>query len=142
MEISKSHIHKLVFYIDPDINKKYFDNWKKLKTECESGENKHIYDQIRYLCHNSTNKNMPYLEKVEGGFGGHNNLINKQIRFRSWMECIYLKDNKIIFEVSKSTDIEKWTYDELDDFVQSFIQVANNNIGVDCVKGYIELTKN
>ena len=47
--------------------------------------------------------------------------------------------NNIIFNEIISTDIEKWTYAELDDLIYAFIKTANNYIGVDYVTGYIEM---
>jgi hypothetical protein len=52
------------------------------------------------------------------------------------------KDTNIIFNEIISTDIEKWTYSELDDFIYAFIKTANYNIGTECVSGYIEIRNN
>ena len=41
-----------------------------------------------------------------------------------------------------NTNIEKWTYDELDDLIFAFIKTANYNVKADCVGGYIEMRNN
>ena len=45
----------------------------------------------------------------------------------------------IIFNQIISTDVEKWSYNELDDLIYAFIKTANYYMGTDCVSGYIEL---
>jgi len=52
---------------------------------------------------------------------------------------IIKKDTHIIFNEIISTDIEKWTYNELDDLIYGFIKTANYLMGSDYVSGYIEL---
>ena len=92
---------------------------------------------------------MPYLEREEGGLGGNNNRIHKQIRFRHTFEgkefnggnTPYNKidDTHIIFNEIISTDIEKWSYNELDDLIYAFIKTAKYYMGTECVSGHIEL---
>ena len=148
MNLLNTHNHRLVFNIDGDAPDKYIKKWNEFKIECESGDNKHIVDQIKEYSKLEQNKNMPYLEREEGGLGGDNNRIHKQIRFRHIFEGhqynasnipYYKKDTHIIFNEIISTDIEKWTYNELDDLIYGFIKTANYLMGSDCVSGYIEL---
>ena len=137
MNILNTHNHRLVFCIDDDAPEEYIKRWNEFKLKCESGKNKHIVEQIKEYCKLETNKALPYLNRMEGGMGGDNNMIHKQLRFRN---SIYgIKGNDIIFDQVINTDTEKWTYDELDDIIYAFIKTANYNVNADCVRGYIEM---
>ena len=149
MYLLNTHNHRLVFNLDGDAPEKYIKKWNKIKTECESGDNQHIVEQIKEYSKLEKIKNMPYLKMAEGGLGGDNNIIHKQIRFRHIFEgqqfnggnIPYYKknDNHIIFNEIVSKEIEKWSYNELDDLIYAFIKTANNYMGTKCVSGYIEL---
>ena len=137
MNILNTHNHRLVFCIDDDAPEEYIKRWNEFKLKCESGKNKHIVEQIKEYCKLETNKAMPYLNRMEGGMGGDNNMIHKQLRFRN--SIFGIKGNDIIFDQVINTDTEKWTYDELDDIIYAFIKTANYNVNADCVRGYIEM---
>ena len=149
MELLNTHNHRLVFYLDGDSPEKYIKKWNKFKIECESGDNQHIVEIIKEYSKLEKIKNMPYLKREEGGLGGDNNITHKQIRFRHIFEGqqfnggnipYYKKDDTyIIFNEIVSTDIEKWTYNELDDLIYAFIKTANYYMETNCVSGYIEL---
>ena len=149
MDLLNTHNHRLVFNLDGDAPEKYIKKWNKFKIECESGDNQHIVEKIKEYSKLEKIKNMPYLKRQEGGLGGDNNIIHKQIRFRHIFKGqqfnggnipYYKKDDTyIIFNEIVSTDIEKWTYNELDDLIYAFIKTANYYMGTDCVSGYIEL---
>ena len=142
MNILNTYIHKLRFSIDSDAPSKYLEKWYHLKQKCETGDNKDIVKQIKNNSKLDMNKNLPYLNRSEGGLGGDNNINNKQIRFRdNWGENDYRDqkdDNIILHEITNGTD-EIWTYKELDDLIYSFTKVANNYLGTECVKGSIEM---
>ena len=140
MNLLNTHNHRLVFNLDGDSPEKYIKKWNKFKIECESGDNQHIVEQIKEYSKLEKIKNMPYLKREEGGLGGDNNIIHKQIRFRHIFKGQNKKDDSyIIFNEIVSTDIEKWTYNELDDLIYAFIKTANYYMGTNCVSGYIEL---
>jgi len=142
MEILKTHQHRLIFRIDKFAPKEYMKKWNELKVQIESNENnKNIVDQIKNYCKLEKNKELPYLNRCEGGMGGDNNTINKQIRFRHLYGCINPNDidNYIILKEITSTDVEKWTYSELDDLIYAIIEVFNNYIEAEAVNGCIEL---
>ncbi len=148
MELLNTYNHRLVFNIDGDAPEKIYKKWNKLKIECESGDNQHIVEQIKEYSKLEKIKNMSYLKREEGGLG-EDNIIHKQIRFRHIFKgqqfnggnIPYYKkvDTHIIFNEIISTDIEKWTYNELDDLIYAFIKTANYYMGTNCVSGYIEL---
>jgi len=140
MNILNTHNHRLVFCIDDDAPEEYIKRWNEFKLKCESGKNKHIVEQIKEYCKLETNKAMPYLNRMEGGIGGDNNMIHKQLRFRN--SIFGIKGNDIIFDQVINTDTEKWTYDELDDVIYAFIKTANYNVKDHCVSGYIEMRNN
>jgi len=139
MNILNTHLHQLRFFIDKNAPSEYMKRWDKFKTKCENGDNKHIVKTLKVYCKLTVNRELPYLERAEGGLGGNNNLLNKQIRFRH-NQISFVKisdDNDIILNEIISTDNEKWTYDELDDLLRAFIKTANFYVQADCVNGYI-----
>ena len=148
MYLLDTHNHRLVFNLDGHASEKYIKKWNEFKIKCESGNNQHIVEQIKEYSKLEIIKNMPYLKRKEGGLGGDNNIIHKQIRFRYIFEGqqfnggnipYYKDDTHIIFHEIVSTDIEKWNYNELDDLIYAFIKTANYYMGTECVSGYIEL---
>jgi len=142
MNILDTHEHKLCFRIDKDAPPDYMKRWKTFKQKCESGENELIVEQIKGYCKLKQNKNLPYLNRKEGGMGGNNNIIHKQVRFRDynlWSKLPKYIDNDIIIDMVYNTETEKWTYDELDDLIYAFIKTANYNVQAECVRGCIEM---
>ena len=139
MSISDTHIINLRFKIDGDAPQKYIDKWLKLKTICENGKNKEIVKDWLYNCKLQSVKNMPYLNRCEGGIGGDNNLINKQLRFREKQLYSMYIDNDIVIDNIISSEQEKWILEELDDLIRGFRRIANNYVGADCIKGCIEM---
>lgn len=133
INILETHRHVLRFRLDSDAPAKYVERWKEIKRECENTDNKYIVEQIKNNCRIASNKTLPYLERCEGGLGGNNNILDKQIRFR--MEEY---ENVILLHPSNS-ETQKWTYDELDDIIRSFTKVLNNKMRTECVKGCIEM---
>ena len=81
MFILDTHKHKLIFKLHNDVPIKYINMWKKIKLDCEKGNNKYIIEKMKTYCKLQSNKNISYLDRIEGGIGGNNNTINKQIRF-------------------------------------------------------------
>ena len=120
------------FRIDFDASNKYIEKWNKLKQECENTDNKITVEEIKNNCKLESNKNLPYLERCEGGLGDN----NKQIRFRIKESIKY--DNDILLKV-ENTKFEKWMYEELDDIIYSFVKVLNKRLNTKCVNGYIEI---
>tara|TARA_Y200000002_G_scaffold382101_1_gene398019 strand:- start:61 stop:537 length:477 start_codon:yes stop_codon:yes gene_type:complete len=142
MNILNTHIHQLRFYIDKDLSSEYIKRWNEFKSKCENGENKHIVEQLKSYCKLNINRDLPYLKREEGGLGGNDNLVNKQIKFRDYWgdnDYRYKRDNDIILHEITSTDNEKWTYYELDDLLRAFIKAANFNLKGDCINGCIEM---
>jgi hypothetical protein len=115
MFIPDTHIVELRFKIDRDAPQKYIDEWLKLKTICENGKNKELVDEWLSNCKIQSVRNMPYLDRCEGGIGGNNNIINKQLRFRKKQIYSISIDNDIVIENIISSEQEKWTLEELDD---------------------------
>lgn len=138
MNLLNTYIYELRFYIDDDAPKDYMKRWHEFKLSCENGENEHIVKQIRGHCKLGSNKKLPYLDRVEGGMGGNNNLTNKQIRFRCHLKPRYIDKNIILDEII-SSETEKWTYSELDDLIYGFIKTANCFIKGEYINGCIEM---
>ena len=99
---------------------------------------------MKTYCKLEQNKNIPILRREEGGIGGDNNIINKQIRFVRLYTNMPLplnyNDKDIVLDQISSTDIEKWSYDELDDLICAFTKTFNYFLGTDCVNGSIEMS--
>uniref|UniRef100_A0A6C0AGF7 Uncharacterized protein n=1 Tax=viral metagenome TaxID=1070528 RepID=A0A6C0AGF7_9ZZZZ len=74
---------KIRICLDSDAPKEYKNRWIEFKHICEEGEgsNESIIETVKSHCLLEGNKNLPSLVRAEGGFGGDNNLIHKQIRF-------------------------------------------------------------
>ena len=155
MDILSTHYHRLVFRIDNDAPKEYMERWEEFKFNCESGEsgpstpgpstpgpNKYILEEMKTYCKLKQNKELPYLERTEGGLGGGNNIENKQIRFRDyklWKKNPLYIDNDIIMDQIVNGENEIWTYEELDDIIYGFIKTANKIVEAECINGFIEL---
>jgi hypothetical protein len=141
MDILDSYIVSLRFKIYKSAPVICLDKWKELKDICEyntNNENKKIVKEWLALCTNENIKNMPYLNRCEGGIGGDNNFTNKQMRFRQYI--YHNKDNDIVFDQIYNTRNDKWTFEEFDDLILGFIKFANNFIKGNYVDGVIELT--
>ena len=145
---TEAYVYKLRFSIDKDAPPDYMKRWLDFKNKCEGGggENRHIVEHIKESCSLQENKNLPYLNRSEGGMGGNNNSINKQIRFREKMLldmscCLWQYDNDILMDQIYCTETEKWTYEEISDLLSAFIKVSGNYIGSEgCIRGWIEMT--
>jgi len=138
VQLLTKYIHQIRFKIDSDSPKEYTDKFCKLRDDIEGGDNQHISLQIKDNCKLDVNKYLPILNKTEGGLGGSNNRMNKQIRYRANFKTYLDNKSDIIFDVYNS-DIDKWTYEELDDIVLAFLKVCNFYMGTECVNGSIEL---
>lgn len=143
MFILGTHNHSLIFRIDKDAPQDYITRWGKIKFDCEQNNNKYIIEKMRIYCKLEQNKKLPYLHREEGGIGGNNNIINKQIRFfRLYSKSMQLNynDKDIVFDQIINTTVEKWTYDELDDLIYAFTKTFNFFVKSKCVNGFIEMS--
>ena len=140
MNIPDTHIVRLRFKIDNDAPTQYMNRWNTLKKDCEyNNDNELIVKEWLVICKNEEIRNLPYLNRSEGGIGNNNNKQNKQIRFRPYINILFFRsDNDIVFDVS-NTNEEKWSFDELDDLIYGFIKFSNKYVMADCIKGIIEM---
>jgi hypothetical protein len=138
MNIPDNYIITLRFKIYINAPKECIDKWKELKDTCEyNSNNEKIVKEWLSYCKTDKIKQMPYLNRCEGGIGGDNNIKHKQLRFRQY---IYLnKDNDIVFDQIYNTRDEKWSFDDLDDLMYGFIKFACNYIKGNYIDGVIEL---
>ena len=145
MFILDTHKHKLIFRLHNDAPINYINIWKKIKFDCEKGNNKYIIEKMKTYCKLQSNKNIPYLNRLEGGIGGNDNTINKQIRFfRLYNNEYGCNDNinDIVLDQIINTDTEKWSYDELDDLIYALTKTFNYFLKSTCVNGFIEIVNN
>jgi hypothetical protein len=142
MNIIENYDHILSFSQDTDSPPKYVNKWNLLKKVCqnmdEDGDKYNLIKEIRSHFKLESNKNLPNLNRCEGGFGGDDNSIHKQIRFRTRHNNIDKNIELFVY----SAKIEKWTYEELDDIICSIIKVLTSRLCAKCVQGYIKMTKN
>lgn len=139
MNILDTHIYKLRFKLDFDATEKYIKKWNKIKKESETTNNKFLVEEIKNNCKLESNKNLPYLQRNEGGLGGDNNQNNKQIRFRFNFNSYKFDDDILLSVLNSDLKNEKWSYEELDDILRSFIKVLNKKMSCECVNGCIEI---
>lgn len=130
-ELLDNYIHQLRFRINSDAPSHYLDLFKKLKYEIECKNNEYISFITKEKFKLEINENIPILRRIERGFDD-----NEQICYQLFEKNIY--DNDIIIYIQNS-NIEKWSYEELDDIVLSFIKLCNNYMNTQCVNGCIEL---
>ena len=74
MFILDTHIHKLRFRIDTNAPIDYMNRWKKLKYDCESGDNAYVVEKMKTYCKLEQNKN-DILNSGEKWIGVINNII-------------------------------------------------------------------
>ncbi len=139
MNILDTHIYKLRFKLDFDTTEKYIEKWNKIKKESETTDNEYLVEEIKNNCKLESNKNLPYLQRNEGGLGGDNNQNNKQIRFRFNFNSYKFDDDILLSVLNSDLKNEKWSYEELDDILRSFIKVLNKKMSCECVNGCIEI---
>ena len=132
--------HQLRFSLSNKAPLKMKNKWKRLKQDCEYGvkkdHNKKVVNEFLKMCELKSNKSLPYLERCEGGFGGNDNQIHKQMRFRDtdspFQYCTQM-DNDIVIDQIYNTESEYWTYAELQDIMQAFVNYFGCPDFVDCV---------
>ena len=139
MNILDTHIYKLRFKLDFDTTEKYIEKWNKIKKESETTNNEYLVEEIKNNCKLESNKNLPYLQRNEGGLGDDNNQNNKQIRFRFNFNSYKFDDDILLSVLNSDLKNEKWSYEELDDILRSFIKVLNKKMSCNCVNGCIEI---
>ena len=73
MNIFNTHRIWLRFRIDCDADEECMNRWNKLNKKSKYGENKYIVKGWLSYCKIPSVKNLPYLDRCEGGIGGDNN---------------------------------------------------------------------
>jgi len=137
-----THEYRLRFSISKTASTQTMQSWMELKTLCESGRNKEIVLQIKEMCQLEQNQNLPYLNRVEGGLGWDNNRENKEIRFVHGFFAKFSDwfDNDIIMDNIFDTEIDTWSYEELDDLTNAFVETAESYCPNAKIRGCIEMT--
>jgi uncharacterized protein YabN with tetrapyrrole methylase and pyrophosphatase domain len=136
-----SHIYRLRFSVDKTVPLDSINRWLDFKNECESGNNRHIVENMKESCLLKINKDLPYLNRAEGGLGGSDNIRNKQIRFRNGSSTLQKhQDNDIIMDNIYNGENEMWRHEEIDDLLSAFIKVARYYLDFDdCLRGCVEM---
>jgi hypothetical protein len=117
----------LRFRVYGKLSQENINKYAKFKLQCENGNNGDISKAVLFL---SNNNKLNLSIKPEGGF--HMNY--KEINYREYQKY----EDDILF-YALNFGIDRWKYTELDNFIHAFTKVANDEIGVECIRGYIEL---
>jgi len=141
--LNNNYNHFLRIRTETNTKTMYKTRFQELKNKIESNDNEFFSILIKKNCILDSNKNLPLLKRMEGGLGGDINTIHKQLRYEDSILNSFdtFTSNDIVLHILDS-DIEKWTYDELDDILKSCIISINDYIEFDCVSGCIELIDN
>jgi len=145
MNIPMNSDIKLVFRIDSDAPIAFQKLWKtcmsNFENEFESLNGiRPLLTEWLYYCQLPQNKILPYLDRYEGGIGGDNNQINKQIRplCDPQQDCRIREDELVLYVLN--TDTEIWCYDELLDLIQALCKVFEKQINsIGGIHGYIKI---
>lgn len=112
---------------DYDAPPEYENLWLKLKD--------HFYhhlppeDLLKY-CKLESNRNLPVLDRAEGGFGGNSNQENKQIRVFDYKRtCDFSKDKICFILYDSQNKNEKWTFEEVNDIMNGIVKYFNEILG-------------
>jgi len=77
--LSDKYSYSLVFKINKNSPDEIISKWKDIKEMCESGCNENIVIEWLKKCDKESIKNLPYLNRSEGGIGGEDNELNRQM---------------------------------------------------------------
>jgi len=109
----------------------YCGKWKELIRMCWNRDPdiiRRILLNVTARCEIESNKNLPILNRGEGGLGGNSNAHNKQIRFQQINSPL----NVILLDVLDSNDgKETWSQKELFDLIQAFTEEFNDYLRED-----------
>lgn len=117
--------------------------WSLIKTYCEGdgcdSDNKiPLLKRVKRECKMVDNKNLSILNRHEGGLGGDDNRLHRQIRFRRKNpsyndiedECVMLTATD-----GSAPHGEKWTLDLLQDLLNAFVKVIDGMLPKDAKLG-------
>jgi hypothetical protein len=147
MATGNEYQYKLRFTIDGDAHPDYMSRWAAVKhtfeieRDCE--ELRYFVSNTLIHCKLEQNRNLPCLDRAEGGIGGNDNRTNKQIRFHGATHGGLPRNapgiRDILFDRVYNTTTESWTHEELFDLIQAFEESFNHLVEVECVNGHIEV---
>ena len=118
----------LRFYLDTDAPDKIRMKWNRLRVRCMTGDFPLHIDGY------------PSLDREEGGIGGDDNTIHKQIRWRGdWNLPKHSQyyDDAIVLFVS-STAAERWTLEELKAVAETVVESLETVLSaIHCVRSFL-----
>ena len=129
------------FNIEENAPDNYKNNWIKYvnninikKDFCNT-----LCIRAKELMNIYSNKELPLLNRLEGGLGGDSNITDKQMRFTIFFRSEKSEYFITLFPYNSSNGEDKWTFEKLGDIIQSFESVFNKDMMCECVKGLIIL---
>ncbi len=117
--------------------------WLEIKENISNGQHSVLGFLVMVFnnCKIPSNRNLRRLKRSEGGLGGDSNTTDKQISFNDGGGETLDEISTINIDIFDSDDgNSKWTFEELKDLIEAFIETVNNIIGEDVCRGYIKLT--
>jgi len=98
-----------------------------------------LLERVKRECKIVDNKNLPILNRHEGGLGGDDNTLHRQIRFRprKAARAGEIEDEFILLIATDGSAPhgEKWTLDQLQDLLKAFVKVINDILPRDTILG-------
>lgn len=129
-----------------------WNKWKELRKlfnccltdEIDEKRRSQIYKEWLSYTTIESNKELPILDRCEGGLGGDNNIKNKQIRgiFQN-PQPFPNNEKEIIFNVYNADEDDEWSFEELKDIINAFERFCTDFIHPDDpVEGFIVIKDN
>ncbi len=134
---------QLQFYLHHDAPKEWQDKWVKFHNNLIDQNSNHEI-MIRWQTHMKlqSTKELPLLNRCEGGLGGDNNITCKQIRPDDFLQrCPRINVwGPIIIDPLPSADgNEKWSMEELMDLKDAMVYTIDHYTGTECCSGMISI---
>jgi hypothetical protein len=123
-QLLENYNYQLRFYINIDLSKKLIKKWEILQ---ENKNNKFFYEKMKKYYKLENNKNLLIKEDCLSN-------DDKKINFN-----FFYNSNDIILKIE---NLNKWTFEELDDIIYAFIKTANKYMIIHCINGSIEMINN
>lgn len=137
---------ELVFFLHRDAPPLYVQRWKKLREKfCENSLSERERSRVLASCTLKHLRDMPCLDRHEGGFGGEVDATSKQLRFvcNTWPNCPGLPDrSKDICVRTLNPDgpgAEAWQWNEIEDVRESVTRFIIGEMRESCVASFVRL---
>ena len=131
---------ELQFFLSKCANTQTKNKWGVLKEFCEYGNNETIVEEWLQFCEIEDNKNAIFMNTLDGGIILPDTNV---VRFRYCFSGLQTDDSIILNYIIVEdilTHVDE-IINSIKDLLHGFIKMANNRLGMECVKGRIRLSK-